>query len=434
MTLSRALLVGVLLLGSLAGCQRSDDPATNPLPDSLAVSPLDSLLADSVALDSLAALDTAGISRPDGMIFTPEPAVVRDTVYVPSPPDTIRLPADADVTTAALLDSLLREVNRLRANVRPDTVGTAAADTSLVQRLEEQAENVRNVTVLVLNAIALLIVTVFLVRGLVWLLEALAERSATRRLFFKKLIPIVRIVTYSVVAYFIIAIIFDVDRESLLAASAALGVAIGFAAQDVLKNIFGGLIIIFDQPFQAGDKISVGGTYGEVVSIGLRSTRIVTPDDNLVSVPNAQVVDGQVSNANAGALDCQVVTNLYLPGWVDVMEAKSIAYQAAATSKYVFLDKPIVVLVKDDFKETFLTQLVVKAYVLDTRFESVFSSDVTETAKAEFLKRRMFGSLKNKNLFFDPGADLFYEEEDDPTEADNRAPLPPSTEPPEVAG
>ena len=58
----------------------------------------------------------------------------------------------------------------------------------------------------------------------------------------------------------------------------------------LLKNLFGGLILVYDQPFQVGDKIRVGGTYGEVKSIGLRSTRIVTPDDNLVSVPNAQVV------------------------------------------------------------------------------------------------------------------------------------------------
>ena len=101
-------------------------------------------------------------------------------------------------------------------------------------------------------------------------------------------------------------VVFEVDAATLLAAGAALGVAIGFAAQDILKNIFGGLVIIADRPFQVGDKIQVAGTYGEVTAIGTRSTRIVTPDDNLVSVPNSQIVDGQVANANAGALDCQV--------------------------------------------------------------------------------------------------------------------------------
>ena len=242
-------------------------------------------------------------------------------------------------------------------------------------------------------ALLVIVVSFFLIRGLGWFLETLAERSAARRLFFKKLIPIVRLTIWGLTIYIVLADIFKLDQRGLLAAATALGVAIGFAAQDILKNIFGGILIIFDQPFQVGDKINVGGTYGEVVSIGLRSTRIVTPDDNLVSVPNSQVVDSQVANANAGALDCQVVVDLFLPGWVDVIKAKGIAYSAAANSKYVYLEKPIVVNIKDEFKETFLTQLKVKAYVLDTRYEFAFASDVTETAKAEFLKQGLLWTM-----------------------------------------
>ena len=242
-------------------------------------------------------------------------------------------------------------------------------------------------------ALLVIVVSFFLIRGLGWFLETLAERSAARRLFFKKLIPIARLTIWGLTIYIVLADIFKLDQRGLLAAATALGVAIGFAAQDILKNIFGGILIIFDQPFQVGDKINVGGTYGEVISIGLRSTRIVTPDDNLVSVPNSQVVDSQVANANAGALDCQVVVDLFLPGWVDVMKAKAIAYSAAANSKYVYLEKPIVVNIKDEFKETFLTQLKVKAYVLDTRYEFAFASDVTETAKAEFLKQGLLWTM-----------------------------------------
>ncbi|MCH8962441.1 MAG: mechanosensitive ion channel, partial [Bacteroidetes bacterium] len=254
--------------------------------------------------------------------------------------------------------------------------------------------------------LALLVVafSFFLVRGLVWLLQTLSERRTARRLFFKKLIPMGRLIIWGLTIYIVLADIFKLDQRGILAAATALGVAIGFAAQDILKNIFGGILIIFDQPFQVGDKINVGGTYGEVVSIGLRSTRIVTPDDNLVSVPNAQVVDSQVANANAGALDCQVVVELYLPGWVDVKLAKSIAYSAAANSKYVYLEKPIVVNVTDVFKETFLTQLKVKAYVLDTRYEFALASDITETAKAEFLRQGLFNKMDEVPAPLEPPA------------------------------
>jgi small-conductance mechanosensitive channel len=243
------------------------------------------------------------------------------------------------------------------------------------------------------------------IRLLGWALDRLAERSAQRRLFYKRLAPISRILLWVLAATFTALVILDVDASGLVAAGAAGGVALGFASQDILKNVFGGLIVLFDQPFQVGDKISVAGSYGEVVSIGLRSTRIVTPDDNLVTVPNAQVVDGQVANANAGELNCQVVTDLWLPGWVDEARAKEIAFQAATTSKFVFHNKPIVVLVKDEFDRVPLTHLKVKAYVLDPRYEFLFASDVTERARASFRE----AGLLPRERGFDPGAMDFYD-------------------------
>ena len=177
--------------------------------------------------------------------------------------------------------------------------------------LNQAGEAVQDYGMRVFWAVILFILTYLFNKGMVRLLERLSERSAERRLFYKRLVPLARVIIWSIALYFVIRVVFKIDAQNLLAATAALGVAVGFAAQDLLKNIFGGLVIISDRPFQVGDKISVAGTYGEVSSIGLRSTRIITPDDNLVTVPNAQVVDSQVANANAGALDCQVVTDLY---------------------------------------------------------------------------------------------------------------------------
>ena len=233
-------------------------------------------------------------------------------------------------------------------------------------------------------ALLALVLAAVAIRVVIWGIDAFSERNRARSYLYKRWSPAVRLILWLIAFYLIVEGILEISAEGLIAAAAAIGVAVGFAAQDVLKNIFGGLVVILDKPFQVGDKIAVAGTYGEVVGIGLRSTRIQTPDDNLVTVPNAQVVDGQVANANAGALDCQVVTDLYLPGWVDESLAKRLAYQAAASSKFVYLEKPIVVLVKDEFKETFLTHVKVKAYVLDNRYEFLLVSDITERARAAF--------------------------------------------------
>jgi hypothetical protein len=79
-----------------------------------------------------------------------------------------------------------------------------------------------------------------------------------------------------------------------------------------------------------------------------------------------------------------VGTDLYLPGWVDEGHAKDIAYQAAVSSPYVYLEKPVVVLVKDEYDEGHLVHLKVKAYVIDTRYEALLASDVTERARRAY--------------------------------------------------
>jgi small-conductance mechanosensitive channel len=278
-------------------------------------------------------------------------------------------------------DSLQAVVMGLTSLISSGALNSSVTDTTSQRIVNEIQGQVQHYGIRAFWAAVVSLLLYMMIRGIVFVLERLAERSAKRRLFYKRLVPIVRIVFWALGVYFVVRYIFGVDAQGLLAAGAAIGVAVGFAAQEILKNIFGGIIVVFDQPFQVGDKISVGGTYGEVVSIGLRSTRIVTPDDNLVSVPNAQVVANQVANANAGELNCQVVTDLYLPSWVDEARAKRLAYEAAAGSRYAYLNKPIVVLVKDEFDVQPVLHLKVKAYVLDPRYEFLLMSDVTERAR-----------------------------------------------------
>ncbi len=372
-----APIVRMILALALAAC---GDSGGAPLS-----TPPDSALVDSVAgavVDSVAALTQA-----DTALAAPQDSAP------PAVPDTGLAGLRSDIARLATgLDAVRRSTDSLRialgargaATVRQDSAGAGTLSGSAL--IEDAGQSVKHYGLRAFWALLVLFVTFQVIRVVVYVLDQVAERSTQRRLFFKRLVPVIRIVFWVGALMFVVRSIFQVNAQGLLAAFAAIGVAIGFAAQDLIKNLFGGLVIVFDQPFQVGDKIEVAGTYGEVVSIGLRSTRIVTPDDSMVSVPNAQVVDGQVSNANSGALDCQVVTDLYLPGWVDEAAAKRIAHQVAASSRYVFLGKPIVVLVRDEFKETFLTHLKVKAYVVDTRHEFAFMSDVTERARAEFRK------------------------------------------------
>lgn len=353
-------------------------------------------------------IDSAAASATDTVIPTPAdtvPASARDSAA----DTTALLQLRSDIAElVASVDAIRRSTDSLRLALESTAGPPSVQADSLEERpisgtelLQDAGESARNYGLRAFWALIVLILTFHAIRIVVYALDRLAERSTQRRLFFKRLVPVVRILFWSVAVVFVIRQIFDVTAQGLLAAFAAIGVAVGFAAQDLIKNFFGGLVIVFDQPFQVGDKIEVAGTYGEVVSIGLRSTRIVTPDDSMVSVPNAQVVDSQVSNANSGALDCQVVTDLYLPGWVDEAAAKAIAHQVAASSRYVYLGKPITVLVRDEFRETFITHLKVKAYVVDARHEFAFMSDVTERARAEFRRRGLLRPLHGARAWVD---------------------------------
>jgi len=354
--------------------------------------------AASGIVESAAAEGEAAADAAQGVQDLPEqPPQEAPAASLESRIDALLIEQRATQMRLDSLSALLRDVPGGRG-LEPEPAGARDAGAAVGVRtgqpaevLDEARSQVRNFGVGVLWSIAVVFLFNYLIHGVAWVLDVLSERSARRRLFFKGMVPIVRIVLWLFAGYLIVRVIFQVDAQGVIAGAAALGVAVGFAAQDLLKNLFGGIILVFDQPFQVGDKIRVGQTYGEVTSIGLRSTRIVTPDDNLVSVPNAQVVDQQVANANAGELNCQVTIDLFLPGDVDEVRAKRIAYEAAVGSKYVYLNKPIIVLIRDELGRTVFTRVRVRAYVLDPRHEALFESDVTERARAGFRAAGMMG-------------------------------------------
>lgn len=231
------------------------------------------------------------------------------------------------------------------------------------------------------------LVAYFVIRFLSRSIEAWSEKNAERRIKGKAILPIVKIVSWLIVSYIIIRGIFNPPVQSLIAFGASIGVAVGFAAQDLLKNIFGGFVILIDRPFKVGDKIEVGSVYGEVLDMSLRSTRIQTADDSLVTLPNGELLNQPISNANSGESNCQVVAEIYLPITIDTVKVREIAMEAAQTSKFVYLAKPIAVLFFNEIKHDKLCyKMRLKAYVMDIRYEFLFKSEMTEIVIRDLLQ------------------------------------------------
>lgn len=315
----------------------------------------------------------------------------------------IQLPAlclaQAGTDTLGATEGIVQNVDTAAAqNEVPAAAGeqTEAEANGSESKLGEIRELISfNVLFLTLLILA---ITYFLNKFVVRILDNISEKSARYRLFTKRLVPIVRIAIWSFSLYIIIAGIIDPPFETVLTVTASIGIAVGFASQDILKNVFGGFIIILDRPFQVGDKIEVGEYYGEVLQIGLRSCRIVTPDDSVVTIPNGELMNKAVSNANSSALDCQVVAEIYLPADIDVELVKRIAYKAAISSRYAYLQKPVRVIAKNEIHEkNYVIKLRVKAYVLDIRYEFPFQSDMTELILTELNKRKLIPSHFSKS-------------------------------------
>jgi MscS family membrane protein len=228
------------------------------------------------------------------------------------------------------------------------------------------------------------------IRLIIKFLSVIAERSVKLRIAIKSFIPIVRIVIWAIIIFAIVKGVYDPPLETLITLGASVAIAVGLAAQDLLKNVFGGIMLLFDRPFKVGDKIESGKYYGEVIEIGLRATRLVTPDDSMVSVPNMELMNSSVANANYGELNCQVVAEIYLPIDIDTQKARKIAMESAQVSKYIYLNKPIVVLFFHEIKErrSYL-KMRIKAYVMDIRYEFQFKSDMTEIVIKELLAQEV---------------------------------------------
>ena len=87
-----------------------------------------------------------------------------------------------------------------------------------------------------------------------------------------------------------------INVGAALAGLGVAGIAIGFAAQDALANVMSGFLIFWDKPFIVGDWITTEDEYGQVTDITLRTTRIRTPRNTYVVIPNKTVIDSVLEN------------------------------------------------------------------------------------------------------------------------------------------
>jgi MscS family membrane protein len=106
-------------------------------------------------------------------------------------------------------------------------------------------------------------------------------------------------ITISIIAVIFILAIWNYNVNGLIASLGLAGMAVALAAQDTTKNIFGALMIFGDMPFRVGDWVKTPEVEGYVEAIGMRSTKVRTFEDALVSIPNGVIANVAITNWSA---------------------------------------------------------------------------------------------------------------------------------------
>jgi len=138
-------------------------------------------------------------------------------------------------------------------------------------------------------------------------------------------------------AVYCLLLVWDLDVAPWLASAGIVGIALGFAAKDTLANLFGGLFVIIDAPYQIGDFITLDtGERGRVVKIGLRSTRLLTRDDVEITLPNATIASSKIVNESGGPwMKTRVAVTVGVAYGSDVDRVREILIRAARSVEYV---------------------------------------------------------------------------------------------------
>jgi len=173
-----------------------------------------------------------------------------------------------------------------------------------------------------------------------------------------------------------------------IAGAGVAGVAIGFAAKDTLSNLIAGVLLIVDRPFEIGDRIEVwnapsgSATWGDVIDIGLRATKIRTTDNIVIVIPNNKIMTRDIINYTLISDRIRVRINVGIAYDADVQKARDILVELAKTVEWVSeVPRPKVVV--RNFGDSSV-DLQLRVWVDDARQRMATISAITDGVKTAF--------------------------------------------------
>jgi small-conductance mechanosensitive channel len=198
---------------------------------------------------------------------------------------------------------------------------------------------------------------------------------------------------FSSVILFVIVIIMALDVLGVnimpfIAGAGVAGVAIGFAAKDTLSNLIAGILLIIDRPFEVGDRIEIwnapagSATWGDVIDIGLRATKIKTTDNIVIIIPNNEIMMRDIVNYTIITSKIRVRINFGVAYDSDIKKTREVALKVAASVPWV-LKEPEPKVVVRNFGDSSI-DLQLRVWIDDARKRMDTISHITDKLKDAF--------------------------------------------------
>jgi len=197
-----------------------------------------------------------------------------------------------------------------------------------------------------------------------------------------------------------------INVGAAIAGLGVAGIAVGFAAQDSLANVISGIIVFLDKPFIVGDWITVEDEYGEVTNITLRSTRIRTPRNSYVVIPNKRIIDTVLENhSKHGRLRVDVPVGIAFKE--DVGEARKVLLEAMNEVPGVLADPAPDVVV--DALGSSSIDLKVRVWISSAEHRQAASYSVVEMSKLALDEAGIEIPFPHLQLFLDTVEDRVWQ-------------------------
>ena len=147
----------------------------------------------------------------------------------------------------------------------------------------------------VLSALLVLVIGLLVIRIVMGLVKKALEKSRLEKAAHTLILSLSRVALYVLLALSVASTL-GIDVTGVVALASVLTLAVSLSLQNALTNVMGGFTLLSTHPFHSGDFVEVAGQSGTVQEIGLTYTKLVTPDNKIVSIPNSAVVAAEIVN------------------------------------------------------------------------------------------------------------------------------------------